>query len=79
MRSPCPLKADLSYRGMEVSVWARRLVKRELARGMSWVPGAVSMGIDEGYEGHTGLPTVLDQRVRRIGFCQSNLVGVGEI
>lgn len=70
MRSPCPLKADLSYRGMEVSVWARRLVKRELARGMSWVPGFVSMdGRLRGREGHTGLPAVLDQRVRRIGFC----------
>jgi hypothetical protein len=65
---------------MEVSVWARRLVKRELARGMSWVPGFVSMvGRVRGREGHTRLSTVLDQRVGRIGFCQNNLIGVGEV
>lgn len=32
-----------------------------------------------GTEGHTGLPTMLDQRVRGIGFRQSDLVGVGEV
>lgn len=55
-------------------------MNRELARGMSWVPGFVSMeGILRGREGHTGLPAVLDQRVRGIGFCEGNLIGVGEV
>lgn len=32
-----------------------------------------------GREGHTGLSAMLDQRVRGIGFCQGDLVGVGEV